>query len=387
MINHTLTALFIVTLFCLGLSGCNSPPQEYSTTGVSLHSELGGSAEGFERACTTRQFSFPEDHGAHPKFRNEWWYITGNLEDSSGLRFGFHVTFFRVANPPEKPDANGTSSNWSSSEFYMAHFAVTEGLTEENVHSTGFERFSRAAAGLSGAHVSNTEESTVKVWLDDWQLHASYVDDKLIWQLSLHEGDYSIQMRLTPEKPIVLQGNAGYSQKSADPCNASFYYSLPRLRADGQIKIAGTQHDVTGTAWLDREWSSSALADTQTGWDWFALQLNDGRDLMLYNLRKGDGSIDSFSYAVEIDQRGTKRQIPIDQISVEVDRWWKSDTGSRYPVAGKILRKDTNEILVFTPLRENQELDFTVRYWEGAIDLASTSGENIGRGYLELTGY
>ncbi len=388
MKSHLFATLFIITSFSLALSSCNYPPQENSTNGVSLHSELGGKAEGFERACSAREFSFPEDHGAHPAYRNEWWYITGNLENSAGLRFGFHVTFFRVANPPATPTDNRHSSHWVSKEFYMAHFAMTEGLTGQTAaNSSSFERFSRAAAGLSGAQVSNTNLNTVKVWLDDWQLNARQVNDKLVWQLSLKEGDYSLQMNLTPEKPVVLQGNAGYSQKSAHPCNASYYYSIPRLRADGQIMVAGKKHDVTGSAWLDREWSSSALADTQTGWDWFAIQLNDGRDLMLYNLRQTDGGIDPYSYAVEIDRQGNKRQIPIDQIVIEIQHWWQSDSGSRYPVAGTIHRKDTGEVLVFTPLKENQELDFTVRYWEGAIDLTNINGEKIGHGYLELTGY
>ena len=144
---------------------------------------------------------------------------------------------------------------------------------------------------------------------------------------------------------------------------------------------------MTGTAWLDREWSSSALADNQVGWDWFALQLDDGRDIMLYQLRNADGSIDPFSYAVEIDQNGNKTVLPNAAIDIEVDQWWQSESGARYPVSGEIRRSDTNEVIRYQPLINDQELDLTVRYWEGAIVLRDAQDQAIGRGYLELTGY
>ena len=183
----------------------------------------------------------------------------------------------------------------------------------------------------------------------------------------------------------MLQGNRGYSQKSADPCNSSYYYSLPRLRATGTIQSNNETHSVEGSAWIDREWSSSALAPDQVGWDWFALQMDDGRDIMLYQLRKDDGSADPYSHAVEIDEQGRKREIPVPRI--EISQWWQSQTGAKYPIAGRLHRSDSDEVIVFTPLIENQELLLTVRYWEGAIRLADESGKSTGRGYLELTGY
>jgi len=389
--------LFAVTTALI--SACNQQPSSPPTDGVSLHSELGGEAIGFERACSARQFKFPEDHGAHPSFRNEWWYITGNAADTSGQQFGFHVTFFRIANEPPIPatEATANSSSWSSNEFYMAHFAVTS----EGREIKKFERFARAAAGLAGADITTLankkgedtkngeSENVVRVWLDDWQLSATHGDNShsLNWRISMATADTTLDITLTPQKPIVLQGDSGYSQKSADPCNASYYYSITRLQASGTLGIDGTTHDINGTAWLDREWSSSALGDNQSGWDWFALQLDDGRDIMLYQLRLRDGTRDTYSYAVEIDQQGNAQEIPIGNIDIETTRWWQSESGNRYPVAGVIHRKDTGETIIFEPLTDNQELDFTVRYWEGAIVLANEQGLPMGRGYMELTGY
>lgn len=359
-------------LLVMFVVACDSPKDQSVSSIVSLHTELGGDAKGYERACGPEAFVFPQDHGAHPSFRNEWWYITGNVQ-SDTTDFGFHVTFFRVANQPGKPE---NQSAWAASQFYMGHFAVTAaGQKSIRAH----ERFARAAAGLAGAEVIN---GGARVWLDDWELKT---DTPGVWTLNVADGDEQIELTLTAEKPEVLQGNSGYSQKSADPCNASFYYTLPRLRAEGAIGIDNETYTVEGSAWLDREWSSSALASDQVGWDWFALQLDDGRDIMFYQLRKADGSADPYSHAVEIDKAGVKRTIPVPDLTVET--WWQSPGGASYPVAGRLVRRDTNEVIVFQPLIENQELLLTVRYWEGAIRLKNENGDRIGHGYLELTGY
>jgi len=374
---------FIIFAAALLLVACDKQPQQ--STGVSLHSELGGSATGYERACGARLFNFPADHGAHSSYRNEWWYVTGNVQDSGGQRFGFHVTFFRIANEPPLAQSEKKNSLWRSNEFYMAHFAVTQ----KNREIKKFERFARAAAGLAGAEITPNEKDIVRVWLDDWQLSAnkSVTGAALQWHLALQTSDTKLNLTLTPQKPVVLQGDAGYSQKSDDPCNASHYYSFTRLETNGTIQIDGKTHSVNGSAWLDREWSSSALGSDQTGWDWFAIQLDDGRDIMLYQLRRNDQSRDPYSHAVEIDKQGNPKEIPIQNIEITTTRWWQGESGNRYPVSGKILRRDTGEILIFEPLTDNQELDFTVRYWEGAITLTNNTGEQKGQGYMELTGY
>jgi len=409
--------VFLVPL----LSACNNSGDEFSTeAAISLTNELGGSPEGYERACEPRDFVFPGDHGAHPAYRNEWWYVTGNLNNVDGRKFGFHATFFRIANQPVMGQSNIATSGdtwvsdsaWAAHQFYMGHFAISE---EGSAKTVAHERFARAAAGLAGA-----TSNPVRVWLDDWQLlgpsqteswlHRESVfsnqapnnnnlasaepsettksnKERAQWQLDMSSGDESVALTLNAIKPPVLQGNDGLSYKSDGDCNASYYYSISRLNVNGSIINAGATHEVTGTAWIDREWSSSVLADNQVGWDWFALQLNDGRDLMIYQLRQANGQTDTHSYAVEIDSAGNKKLIPNEQIDVVADRWWKSPTGASYPVSGRIYRADTDETILYQPLIDNQELPLTVRYWEGAILLSDETNEPIGHGYLELTGY
>lgn len=385
--------LMVAILLCTTVA-CSDQSTISGTTipvGISLHTELGGSAEGFARACDVREFSFPADHGAHSSYRNEWWYVTGNLESEASIKFGFHATFFRIANkPPSVQGATGDKaisaatdesvSNWSADQFYMGHFAITE---EGDNRIRAHERFARAAAGLAGA-----QTNPVRIWLDDWRLVAGVDDgDKLVWQLTLKEGDESIDLILRASKPIVLQGRAGLSQKSRQRCNASYYYSIPRMQASGSVMANGVSHDVSGTAWFDREWSSSALAEDHVGWDWFSLQLADGRDLMVYQLRTRDGGIDPHSYAVEMKEDGSKRIIDMDAVDITVDQWWRSETGAVYPIGGRIYLADTDETILYRPLIEDQELQLTVRYWEGAITLSDASGDSVGYGYLELTGY
>lgn len=394
------SAIFKITFMTLiaFTSACNNEGGNVPVEpGISLTTELGGSAEGFERACDTRDFVFPDDHSAHPQYRNEWWYVTGNLNSDEGQRFGFHATFFRIANQPATDTASDqwqTTSNWAASQFYMGHFAISE---EGANKATAHERFARAAAGLAGATAK-----PVRIWLDDWQLtgpsnlaadQTSSValsqsqSDANQWQLSMASDTESVNLALNPMKPPVLQGDRGLSIKSGGACNASYYYSISRLQVSGEVMNGGVLHPVTGTAWIDREWSSSVLADHQVGWDWFALQLDDGRDLMIYQLRDKTGQPDTHSYAVEIDSTGNKTIIPFQQIQLDIERWWQSPSGARYPVAGRIVRNDTNETIVYNPLIDNQELPLTVRYWEGAIQLSDDSGASIGHGYLELTGY
>ncbi|OED39653.1 hypothetical protein AB833_14760 [Chromatiales bacterium (ex Bugula neritina AB1)] len=381
---------FLLLVLLAGLSACGNTADQNSgeeSRAISLHTELGGSAEGFKRACEPRQFSFPEDHGPHVGFRNEWWYITGNVTSEQSQVLGFHATFFRIANEADETtiesaiDENSAPSSWAASQFYMAHFAIS---STDSDQVRAHERFARAAAGLAGA-----QTEPVRVWLDDWSLTETQrsTAHKPEWLLQLEEADDQLELLLTAQKPVILQGDSGYSQKSHDPCNASYYYSVTRMTAAGEVRVAGAQHNVSGTAWLDREWSSSALSENQQGWDWFALQLSDGRDLMYYQLRSRNGGRDPQSYAVEVGREGEKRILPLNQITLEVTRWWKSDSGSNYPVAGVLRRADTGEVIHYKPLIDNQELSLTIQYWEGAIQLTNGDGEPIGTGYLELTGY
>ena len=385
MIYRLIVSVLATVLLVLTVSACNNDHQADSTVeNVSLHTGLGGDSSGYKRACGPRRFNFPSDHAAHPEYRNEWWYITGNVENRANDKFGFHVTFFRIANDPPSDDVK--TSAWSGNEFYMAHFAITS-ATDNNIKY--YERFGRAAAGLAGASRTATgkEVPTTRVWLDDWRMEMTEVGQSMQLGLSLSEGNTGLALSLMAEKPLVLQGDKGYSQKSDDPCNSSYYYAFTRLDVSGALEFDGTTQAVSGSAWLDREWSSSALSDEQTGWDWFALQFDDGRDVMLYQLRKKGDVIDKHSHGVEIDETGEKKVIPLSDWEVTGEQWWQSESGSIYPVAGSIQRADTGETIVYKPLIQNQELDLTVRYWEGAIELFNLEGGKIGRGYMELTGY
>lgn len=415
MRNHLFRSATYAALLAATVACGTDNNAEFIESAISLTTELGGSAEGYERACEPRDFVFPKDHGAHPEFRNEWWYVTGNLSSNKGKRFGFHATFFRIAVQPATDQFSATdqlsaselsmkelsmkeqwqsSSEWAASQFYMGHFAISEeGAKATNAH----ERFARAAAGLAGA----TAEP-VNIWLDDWQLTGptEAVSDQTAatlatqsrtdarqWELAVASDSESVKLALSSLKPPVLQGDRGLSFKSDGDCNASYYYSISRLQVSGKVVNDNVLHPVTGTAWIDREWSSSVLAGHQVGWDWFALQLTDGRDLMIYQLRDRDGRPDAHSYAVEIDSTGNKTIIPFQQIRLDIERWWESPSGARYPVSGRIHRTDTDETIVYRPLIDNQELPLTVRYWEGAILLSDDTGASIGHGYLELTGY
>jgi predicted secreted hydrolase len=369
--------LWVVLVALVALVACSdesAPPGDDQP--ISFLAELGGDASEFERACAPREFEFPRDHLDHPAFRNEWWYLTGNLQDDKGARFGFQVTLFRIANGADEVTSD---SRWSTQQFYMGHFAISAAGRDSIAYH---ERFARAAAGLAGA-----AERPVRVWLEDWQL-TLHDDESARWSVDVSQGDERVSLDLAPLKPLVLQGDRGHSRKSDDPCNASYYYSFTRLATSGELTVGGQSYQVTGSAWLDREWSSSALSDDQAGWDWFALQMDDGREFMYYRLRSKTGRTDEHSYAVLIERDGGKRIFDAGDITHEVSRWWRSDQGAEYPVEGSldIAGSDLGKIY-YAPLIADQELLLTVRYWEGAIRLSDASGRETGRGYLELTGY
>ena len=295
-------------------------------TGVeSRLSELLGSndAAGFEKAIEPRDFVFPDDHGPHPGFRNEWWYVTGNLDGDGGRRFGFELTIFRFALTPALPPAE---SAWRSNQVYIAHFAVTDADRERFFAA---ERFSRGALGLAGA-----ASSPFRVWIEDWSIAATDAGPPEQWRLQASDPGFAVDLALTAAKAPVLNGNAGLSQKSAEPGNASYYYSMPRWLTDGSLTLGDDTFSVSGLSWLDREWSTSALGADQLGWDWFALQLSDGSDLMFYNLRKLDGSQDEQSAGTWIDPDGTSLHLDRDDVEITVTDTWASPQGGIYPSAG-----------------------------------------------------
>jgi predicted secreted hydrolase len=362
------------------LPACNGTDRG-SQTRLSLAETLAGAdTAGYERALTPRDFVFPADHGPHEGFRTEWWYVTGNLTSSTGRDFGFQFTIFRSALAPQPPDLG---SAWATNQAYMAHFTVTD-VSEGRFHA--HERFARGALDLAGA----TAEP-LRVWLEDWSI-AGTTSDAFPLRLSAREGDVALDLALEAGKPAVPQGDRGLSRKGPEPGNASYYYSHTRMPAAGTLVVDGDTLVVSGLAWLDREWSTSALSEGQVGWDWVALQLDDGWDLMAYRLRRDDGSADTWSDAVLVDPRGVPTPIEWGtQISVESTGSWSSPIDrAAYPSGWRISVPERGWSLAVEPRIPNQELDLAFRYWEGAVSVRGTGegGAQVeGRGYVELTGY
>jgi predicted secreted hydrolase len=340
----------------------------------------GGNADGFERAYEPRELVFPADHGSHNGFRNEWWYFTGNLFDATGRHFGFELTFFRFALTSE---ARTRESQWGATDLWMAHFALTD-TAARKFHAA--ERLARGALDLAGA----TSEP-LHVWVKDWSVRGAAGTSTASLTLSARDSDASIFVRLSALKPLVIHGDRGLDSKGPEPGNASFYYSFPRLAVSGSVTVRGETFDiVNGTAWMDREWGSSALSPGVVGWEWFALQLSDGRDLMFYRLRDSNGETTPFSGGTLIERDGTAESLQATDVDLIVtDRWTSPTTGARYPIAWRLGIPGYRTELVIEPVLENQEVDLSVRYWEGAVRAnGASAGEPITAvGYLELAGY
>jgi len=342
---------------------------------------------GYASAVQPRAFRFPEDHGSHPEFRNEWWYVTGNLDGPSGERFGFELTIFRFSLVPPGENERKDTSDWNTDQVYIGHFAITD-AGADRFHVA--QRYSRGSMGLAGA-----DANPFRVWLDDWSIETVAAQqvrstgDYSPWKLHASDEDISLDLRLIPLKDPVLNGVKGLSQKSSQAGNASYYYSISRFATDGTLQIGTTIYAVGGLSWLDREWGSSALSKDQQGWDWFALQLSDGSDLMFYNLRQRDGERDEHSAGTWIDAAGMVTHLDHDDVAIEVRKYWESEHGSRYPIEWTMSVPKLDLQIDVVPVLRNQELITTVRYWEGAVDVEGLSGRQVvsGRGYVELTGY
>ena len=342
---------------------------------------------GYAAATEPRTFSFPSDHGPHPNFRNEWWYLTGNLDGQNGERFGFELTIFRFLLTPSVQRQQ--ASRWQSDQVYIGHFAISD-VGNEQFHVA--QRYSRGSLGLAGAVAE-----PFRVWLDDWSIAAARPGGRSQdeyafgqpWQLQARDGEIALNLTLVPQKPPVLNGVNGLSQKAAMAGNASYYYSITRLQTEGTLQIGDREFVVSGLSWLDREWGSSGLSRDQEGWDWYALQLSDGSDLMFYNLRRSDGSQDMHSAGTLTLADGSTVHLSKDDLIIEVLDTWQSPRGGRYPIAWKIEVPEANLSLTIDPLMDAQELVTTVRYWEGAVDVSGRRGATpiTGRGYVELTGY
>ncbi len=345
---------------------------------ISVSEALAGSADaGYARALAVRPFFFPLDHGPHLPFRTEWWYYTGNLRAADGRHFGFQLTFFRTALVAEAPRR---ASEWGATQVYLAHFALTD-TRGGRFHA--FSRTSRGALGLAGA-----QAAPFRVWLEDWMAEGG--SQGLPMRLCAAEEDVALDLVLDSAKPVVLQGEGGLSRKGPEPGNASYYYSLTRMPARGSIRVGAARFAVEGLAWMDREWSTSALGADLAGWDWFALQLADGRELMYYLLRRTGGGVDPFSAGTLIDAAGAVTPLGWADLTTEVLGTWTSPhSGVRYPAHWRLTDRARELVLEITPRLADQELIVGPRYWEGAVEVRGTAGGRLltGQGYVELVGY
>lgn len=334
---------------------------------------------GFVAADGSRPLTFPEDFGAHDDFRTEWWYYTGNLQTPEGRRFGFELTVFRVGLLPPTV-VLPTDSNWYNHSLYFAHFAVSD-IASEQFYA--FERYSRPGPGLAGA-----QADPYRVWLEDWNIAERSPD---VYHLQAAQAEVALDLTLNDEMGVVLHGENGYSRKGENASNASYYYSQPRLRAEGFIEVDGVQYPVSGLVWKDHEFSSGALDENQIGWDWFSLQFEDGSALMLFQLRERDGGISASSSGTFITMDGTSQPVQKTDFAISVlDQWRSPHTRGLYPSAWEIRFNEPDCQLEVRPWMADQELHFpTVTYWEGAVHFEGIcNGAPVrGNGYIELTGY
>jgi predicted secreted hydrolase len=344
--------------------------------------------DSFLQAREGYRYQFPRDHGSHNRFRTEWWYYTGNLRSKDGRPFGYQLTFFRRGIPPGQVQT--LPSQWSITQLYLAHFAVSDLKTGR---FRFVEKLSRPGLGKAGA-----EADRLHVWIDRWRaesLEPETVGTRIGGQiLEATDGDLAIALTVVPKKPLVIHGSAGVSRKGAGPGQASHYYSLTSLATTGTITIGDETFDVTGTTWMDHEFGSTDLGPDLVGWDWFSLQMADQTELMLYRLRRADGSADPVSSGTFIDREGHPHHLALNDFTLDPISFWTSPASkARYPQRWRLTIPSKHLSLELTPRMAEQELrtdrSTQVTYWEGAIEGQGTSGGAplTGLGYMELTGY
>jgi predicted secreted hydrolase len=336
-------------------------------------------ADAWADAAGTRTWSFPRDHGAHPEYRTEWWYFTGILAAADGRRFGYQLTFFRQGVVPAAPDPGNP---WSVRDLYLAHFTLTD--VRAGTFLIG-ERVSRAGPGLAGASPDGLGS-----WTLDWSASARGET----FALEAREGQVAITLALRPRRPPVLHGDGGLSRKGPAPGQASWYSSITDLATTGTVTDGGRAIPVAGTSWFDHEFGSGQLAADVAGWDWFGLRLSDGRALMLYLLRRQDGSVTPASSGTLVEADGTARPLARDAFGIEPLATWHSPrSGARYPSRWRVRIPGESIAFELAPLVPDQELrtdrSTGVTYWEGAVSGSGTAGTTplSAEGYVELTGY
>jgi len=329
----------------------------------------------YREALPGYRFEFPRDHFEHRDFKTEWWYYTGNVWSKTGHRFGFELVFFRVGERGGKAGNDANPSTWRVDNIYFANAALTD------IEGSSFsyaERFNRAGPGIAGASFAAR-----RIWNGNWSA---------LWQgerqaLTALTPGFSFHLTCSPEKPFVIQGENGVSQKAPGVGHASHYISFPLLAVAGTVRAAGLDSDVSGQAWMDHEWFTHELLPEQIGWDWFSVQLENSTELMLFDLRRKDGKPDPNSSGTFIDAGGRARHLTSKEFTLKPLAWWTSSkTHARYPVRWGLSIPSLHVNLECIAKLADQELDASrgAKYWEGAVDY---SGSARGVGYLEMTGY
>jgi len=350
---------------------------------------------GFEPALPGYTFRFPYDHGAHPSYATEWWYYTGHLKTADGHRFGYELTWFRTALAPRVE----RDSAWAARDLYFAHFAITDEASGRFLFT---DRMERGSLGMAGADPASLT-SCPKVWIGPWTLQFSGPGgaQQNLRAAGTNDGDdgpvpFALDLNQKALKPPVDEGERGVSQKSAGPGHASHYYSYTRLASNGTVVLGGTRYAVTGQSWFDHEFGSDQMGDNQVGWDWFSVQLADGRDLMLYRMRLKDGGTEPCSSGTLVDAAGHSTHLKLSEFDlVPSGTWHSANSGANYPSTWEARLPGLGLDLLVAPSVAGQELrpqrsgGGLFAYWEGSVGISGTDhGRAIsGAGYLEMTGY
>lgn len=348
--------------------------------------------EGYSVPQPGHSFNFPRDHGSHPDFKIEWWYLTGHLDGQNGERFGYQATFFRRAlTPPADQTENTSRPAFGNEQIYLTHMALTDVRRKTFYHEERFNRNGWDALAAS---------DTLAVKNGNWRLTALERPEPDPANPDLHlqftvEDSVAVDLKLSPTKPLLIFGPDGTSRKGAHPAARSYYLTWSRLAAVGTVTIDGHAHDVTGLSWMDHEIASMQLGEDLEGWDWTAIQLADNWEIKAYLLRQNDGQPSPFSALIWIDPEGNKHyRGPEDFTWKSLRSWTSPETGSTYPIEIEITtlnpRTEMPVALRLRPVIDAQELSNAsagFAYWEGACDVFAADGTTLGRAYLELVGY